>query len=155
MTPQQKKCSIPLRTSKSFYKSEKDFGLIAEIMNRYLSKWKVNQRVSTKEFAEKYFDKLVTKAIDNGERVIFPHNLGYMQVLEHRYEPIPQISLAKRKAHMLEFGDVDYSLVWVRHPMFIHHKIKIGNVLNDRVKANKRSGMKFLNEYTDGDTYVK
>ena len=115
MIPAQKPC-------KSFIRHKKDFSLVAEIMERYLDKWNVPRGKSTKEFAEKYFESMIEKTLSGEERVVLPHNLGYLQVLEH-----------KCAIHEKDFGEknngLDWSLIWVRHPMFVHHRIKMGKYL--------------------------
>jgi hypothetical protein len=73
--------------------------------------------------------------------------LGYMQVLEHAYS-------RKDKEHLMQYGNVDFSVVWIKHPMFVHHIIKPDKELNTLAKKNKKEGVVFLDNYVDGDTYV-
>lgn len=105
------------------------------------------RKTKSKQFAEKYFESMIEKTLSGEERVVLPHNLGYLQVLEH-----------KCAIHEKEFGEknngLDWSLIWVRHPMFVHHRIKMGKELREKVREKKKQGIKYLTDYVDGDTYV-
>lgn len=120
--------------------------MIAFIMQKHLGKWEMKSD-KAKEFAEKYWQLMMEKVTGGEVRMILPHNLGYMQVLEHQYT-------GKDVKHLKDFGNVDYSLIWMRHPMFIHHRMKVSKKLNEEVKQKKLNGTRFLNEFVDGDTYV-
>lgn len=137
---------LPQKKSKRFLQGAKGFEMIAFIMEKHLSKWGMKSD-KAKEFAEKYWQNMIDSATSGEVRLVLPHNLGYMQVLEHQY-------IGKDKDHLLKFGNVDYSLVWIRHQMFIHHRIKSSKKLSEEVKAKKIAGAKYLKDYVDGDTYV-
>ena len=54
--------------------------------------------------------------------------------------------------HLIQ--NLEEDLIWVRHPMFVHHRIKMGKELRGKVREKKKQGIKYLTDYVDGDTYV-
>lgn len=126
-------------------KHEKSFDDVIELSEKYLKKWGVKSK--QKEFCEKYWEALISKAVDEGVRIVFPHNLGNMQVLEHQYE-------GRDKEHLMKFGDLDYSLVWIKHPLFTFTNFAISKKIEERIKQNRLKGVKYLTDYVDGDFYV-
>lgn len=137
---------LPQKPGKQFLRAPKDFDMVIFIMEKYLSKWELTGD-KAKEFAEKYWQKMIDKTMSGEVRMILPHNLGYMQVLEHQYT-------GKDRDHLRKFGNRDYSLIWKRHPLFVHHRIKSSKKLNEEIRQKKLSGTKYLTEYVDGDTYA-
>lgn len=122
---------------------------ISQIMKRYLDLWGLKPNDKQKKFCEAYWSKLIDRAIDEAIRIPLPHNLGYLQVLEHQLE-----KHNSSIEHYRKFGGVDYSIIWVRHPLFVHHKFTFDKSLRKRIHDNVLKGVKYLTEYVDGDTYV-
>jgi hypothetical protein len=147
MMSQRKNFELPTKRNKVFIRGMKRLDAVAFIMKKYLSKWDVPQKVSEEEFALHYFNLMLEKVKSGEVRLVLPHNLGYMQVLEHQYT-------GRNVEHLKKFGNVDYSLIWVRHPMFVHHRIKAGKKLNEEIRQRKLDGARYLTDYVDGDTYV-
>ena len=137
---------LPQKPSKAYIKRTKKLEDIVPIMEKYLEKYGLDSSKGG-AYAEKYWNEMINVAISDSVRVILPHNLGYMQVLEHAYN-------GTNRNHKVEFGFVDYSLVWIKHPMFIHHRINQSKEMHARILDKKRSGVNYLKEYVDGDTYV-
>lgn len=138
--------------NKNDIKRVKEMDTVAFIMGKYLNKFEVAGG-KEQEFCEKFWSKLIDKAINEPVRVILPHNLGYLQVLEHQYETV-SIPREQQRRHLEKFGNVDYSLVWIKHPMFCHHRLKTSKRTKEIVLQNKLKGMNYLSEYVDGDAYV-
>lgn len=133
------------KPSKSDIKFVKKEDTVAYIMAKYLKGWGV--KTGKEEAFIAAFVKGMADMALSGERVILPHNLGYIQGLEHLYE-------GKDKNHLMKFGNLDYSICWIKHPLFFHHKIIVDKALNEQAKVKKKEGVKYLNDYVDGDFYV-
>lgn len=124
-------------------KTEKD---LAVIMAKYLAKW--DKRSDNAEaFAKLYIQKVQEKAASGQVRLPLPHNLGYVQVLEHVYEGLD-------KKVKIKYLGVDFSMVWVKHPMYKYHTIKTKPEVTRMLRKKRDAGVKFLKEYVDGDTFV-
>ena len=119
------------------------------LMKAYLAKSGCSMHGKEAAFAEKVMGRIIDAAISTGERMPFIHNLGYLQVLEHEVAQ-PE----KNIEHVKKFGNKDFSLVWVKHPMFIYHNFAIDKELQDKVKQKALDGKLYLKELVSGDAYV-
>lgn len=135
--------------TKAELKLKRNTTTIAEIMKAYIEWFGVRDNGRQKEFCEKYWEKVLSLAIDKGERVVLPHNLGYIQVLKHRLQNVKD-----HVEHIKKFGYVDYSLVWIKHPLFVHHQFFQTTEIHNRIKENVLKGVSYLSDYVDGDFYV-
>lgn len=118
---------------------------LAEIMSIYLESWDVKSG-GEREFIEKYMEEVREKVLAGAVRLPLPNLLGYLQVLEHAYE-------GKSIEHLRKFGNVDYSVLWIKDPRFVFHKMKADKTTNKEARERKISGVKYLNDYVDGNTY--
>lgn len=123
-----------------------DLSTVAEFMDMYLDKWGITKKGDTKEFARQYFEG-VDKKVLAGTRLPLPLNLGYIQGLEHLYAE-------KDVQHLRNFGNLDYSVIWMKNPFFLYHKIKAKPELKEKILQAKKNGVKFLDNYYPGDYYI-
>lgn len=126
-------------------KSEQQPDLLS-MMNFYIEKFGLPVKMDASEFITQYFTGIEEKVL-SGVRLPLPMNLGYIQGLEHLYA-------GDEKAHLNKFGNLDYSVIWMKHPMFRYHSIKTDDALNDRLKQAKMSGAKIMDDYVEGDYYI-
>lgn len=120
---------------------------IAEIMKVYTSKFGLKERDLESKFFEAYWERMMNRAIDDGKRVVLPHNLGYMQVLEYAYT-------GNNVKHIKQYGMVNYGFFWFKHPMFLYHTFTFSKSIRKRIFDKVNKGMNYLKEYVDGDFYV-
>lgn len=127
----------------------RDTSTVVEIMTRYLQKFGISSVGKELRFIELMISKLIDEAINKGGRVPLPHNLGYIQVLAHALS-----NTGHSVEHIKKYGAVDYSLLWIKHPLFFYHTFTFDKKWNDEVKRRVSEGMVYLREYVDGDSYV-
>ncbi len=120
---------------------------IAEQMDLYLKKYKLKSTTDNKAFIADYFRLLFDKAIQTGNRIPLPLNLGYIQGLEHLYE-------GRDIEHIKTFGNLDYSLVWIKHPLWRNYIVETSLEISERLRARRKEGLRYLTEYVDGDSFV-
>jgi hypothetical protein len=123
-----------------------DLTTVAELMDMYLDKWGITKMGDTKAFVEQYFEGVEQKVL-RGTRLPLPLNLGYIQGLEHLYP-------GNNVEHLRNFGNLDYSVIWMKNPLFCYHSIKTKPELKDKIRAEKLKGVKYLDDYVEGDYYV-
>lgn len=129
----------------------RNMGTISEIMGVYLDYFGIQPSGRQVVFFEKMWSRLLDKAIDEAQRVVLPHNLGYIQVLAYA---LGNSIKGDRMEHIKKFGFVDYGLVWIKHPMYIYHTFVFDSEIDRRIKENVLKGKVYLTDYVDGDTYV-
>lgn len=145
MTQPQRRLDIPLKRSKRFIKGRHNEQLVLQIMEKYLDRMNV-PRGKEEKFLKMYWELMMEKVKSGEVRIELPHNLGYLQVLEHL--------AANKKEIQNKFNGLDYSLIWQRHPMFFYHRIYQSKSIREEVRERRLKGTKYLSEYVDGDTYV-
>lgn len=119
---------------------------IAMLMEKYLDEWGIEKKMGV-EFIEAYMKRVKEKALSGEVRLPLPMMLGYLQVLEHAYE-------GEEIEHLRKFGNVDYSFIWVKHPLFAFHRMEVDEKVNEEAREKKLQGIKYLKEYVDGNTYT-
>lgn len=120
--------------------------MIAERMIVHLENMGVESSANKKAFVEDYFRMMGEVALEP-VRVLLPLNLGYIQSLQHDYS-------GKDKEHLKTFGRMDYSVIWMKHPMFRFHKITTDKNLDEAAREKKLKGGKFLKDYFRGDYFI-
>jgi len=119
---------------------------LADGISFYLEKFEVKQKMNPEKFAELFWQGIQDKVIE-GKRMILPLNLGYIQGLEHLYD-------GKDKEHLTKFGNVDFSVIWMKHPMFKYHRIATHDAMNNAIKSARLKGVKILDNYVEGDFFI-
>jgi hypothetical protein len=127
-------------------KKRKNLKDVAELMSLYLNKFGIKEKMEPEKFAKLFWQGVQDK-VSQGKRIILPMNLGYIQGLEHLYD-------GKDKEHLSKFGNLDYSVIWMKHPMFKYHSIATHDAVNGKIKEAKRKGVKILDNYVEGDFFI-
>lgn len=99
-------------------------------------------------FADEITNMWLEEVVSSGRRLELPHNLGNVQVLEHQYE-------GEDVAHLSQFGNLDYSVIFRRHPMHKRMRVFISDTINAKARAAKKAGKIFLNDYMAGDALIR
>lgn len=139
---------LPQTPSKADLRNFKTENDILHLMGKHLERWGVKDS-KTEAFLSLYMDLVVDKVTEGEVRLPLPQNLGYLQVLQHQLE----IKTGKR-AHLEKYGNSDFNLLWIKHPMFRYHEMKFNKEARAMVLAKRLGGAKYLKEYVDGDFYV-